>query len=49
MQRIVFESWPVGMPTLLVFIYCWCQVSIETKNYKIRKDLDFEHGKTKDD
>merc|ERR1719204_1164182 len=38
-KRILFESWPVGMPTLLAFFYCSCQTSIEVKNYKIKNEI----------
>jgi len=38
-RRILLESWPVGMPTLLVFLYCCCQTSIEVKNYKIKWEI----------
>ena len=38
-RRIILESWPLGMPTLLAFFYCCCQTSIEVKNYKIKKEI----------
>ena len=38
-RRILLESWPIGMPTLLAFFYCCCQTSIEAKNYKIKWDI----------
>ena len=30
-RRIVLESWPVGGLTLLAFLYCCCQTSIEVR------------------
>jgi len=38
-RRILLESWPIGMPTLLAFFYCCCQTSIEVKNYKIKNEI----------
>lgn len=40
-RRVLLESWPVGMPTLLAFFYCCCQTSIEVKNYKIKWEMLF--------
>jgi len=34
-----FLSWPVGTPTLLFFMYCGAQTSIEVKNWEIRKQM----------
>jgi hypothetical protein len=33
------ESWPKGFPTLLAFMYCCSQTSIEIKNLEIRRDI----------
>ena len=38
-RRIILESWPLGMPTLLAFFYCCCQTSIEAKNYKLKWEI----------
>ena len=38
-RRIILESWPLGMPTLLAFYYCFSQTSMEAMNYKIKKEI----------
>jgi hypothetical protein len=38
MQR-GFGSWPIGTPTILFFMYCGAQTSIEVKNWEIRKEM----------
>lgn len=38
-RRILLESWPKGFPTLLMFMYCCSQTSIEIKNLEIRRDI----------
>ena len=34
-----FKSWNWGTPIVLLFLYCGSQVSIETKNWEISKEL----------
>ena len=36
-RRVLLESWPWGLPTILSFLYCGSQVVIEVKNYESRK------------
>ena len=38
MER-AFKSWNWGTPIVLLFLYCGSQVSIETKNWEISKEL----------
>jgi len=38
-RRILLESWPVGCPTILFFLYCCSQTSIEVKNYEIKRQI----------
>merc|ERR1712179_339951 len=38
-RRVCLESWPVGLPTILFFLYCCSQTSIEVKNYEIKKQI----------
>ena len=34
-----FTSWPIGTPTILFFMYCGAQTSIEVKNWEIRREM----------
>ena len=34
-----FMSWPIGTPTILFFMYCGAQTSIEAKNWELKKVL----------
>jgi len=38
-RRVCLESWPVGLPTILFFLYCCSQTSIEVKNYEIKRQI----------
>lgn len=38
-RRVLLESWPKGLPTILFFLYCCSQTSIEVKNYEIKQQL----------
>ena len=38
--RVLLESWPWGLPTILSFLYCGSQAAIEVKNYESRKMND---------
>jgi len=38
-RRVILESWPRGFPTILFFLYCCSQTSIEVKNYEIKKQI----------
>jgi hypothetical protein len=38
-RRVLLEMWPRGFPTLLFFMYCCSQTSMEVKNYELRKEI----------
>lgn len=39
MRRVLLESWTLGLPTILFFLYCCSQTSIEVKNYEIKRQI----------
>ena len=39
------ESWPKGFPTLLLFMYCCSQTSMEVKNMELRREMRTEKDK----
>eukprot|EP00092_Neocalanus_flemingeri_P032713 GFUD01035582.1.p1 GENE.GFUD01035582.1~~GFUD01035582.1.p1 ORF type:complete len:532 (+),score=158.44 GFUD01035582.1:59-1654(+) len=38
-RRVLLESWPWGLPTIIFFLYCCAQTSIEVKNYEIKRQI----------
>jgi len=38
-RRVLLESWPWGLPSILFFLYCCSQTSIEVKNYEIKRQI----------
>ena len=35
----MLESWPWGLPSILFFLYCCSQTSIEVKNFEIKRQI----------
>lgn len=38
-RRVVVESWPLGCPTVVFFLYCCSQTSIEVKNLETKHEM----------